>query len=303
MTPRQVAELLLLAALWGASFLFMRVSAPELGAVALAALRVAVAAALLMPLVLLQGRRAELRRHWRELAVVGAVNSALPFLAFGHAALAINAGLSSIFNATVPLWGALIAWAWLGERLGPLRALGLAIGFGGVIGLGWGKASFTAVDGVSSGSAILACLGATALYGFGANYTRRRLGAVSPLTVAAGSQFAAALLLAVPAALAWPTRVPSATAWGAVLLLGVLCTALAYLLYFRLVAGVGPAQAMSVTYLIPLFGVFWGWAFLDEAVTAAMGLGGLVILLGTALTTGVLGRSGRAAAPGGRVAR
>jgi drug/metabolite transporter (DMT)-like permease len=97
--------------------------------------------------------------------------------------------------------------------------------------------------------------------------------------------------------------VPSATAWGAVLLLGVLCTALAYLLYFRLVAGVGPAQAMSVTYLIPLFGVFWGWAFLDEAVTAAMGLGGLVILLGTALTTGVLGRSGRAAAPGGRVAR
>jgi drug/metabolite transporter (DMT)-like permease len=217
-------------------------------------------------------------------------------MAFGDAALAITAGLSSIFNATTPLWGARVAWAWLGERLSALRALGLAIGFAGVLGLGWGKASFTAVNGVSSGAAIVACLVATAMYGFGANYTRRRLAGVAPLTVAAGSQITAAALLALPLPLAWPAAMPSPLAWGAVLGLGVLCSGLAYILYFRLIAQVGAAQAMTVTDLIPRFGVFWGWFVLDEAVTAAMGAGALVILLGTALATGLVGKARTGAA-------
>jgi drug/metabolite transporter (DMT)-like permease len=296
MTPRQAGELLLLAALWGASFLFMRVSAGEFGAVALAAVRVAVAAVVLLPIALVRGRGGEMRRHARSIAVVGLVNSALPFIAFSYAAMAITAGLSSIFNATVPLWGALIAWAWLRERLPPARALGLAIGFGGVLGLGWDKASFAAVDGISSGSAIVAVLAATALYGFGANYTRQRLDGVSPLAVAAGSQLAAALVLVPLAALAWPPITPSALAWGAATLLGVLCTGFAYLLFFRLIGQVGPAQAMTVTYLIPLFGVFWGWAVLGEPVTTAMVGWGAVILLGTAIASGVVGGRRMAAA-------
>ena len=291
MTPRQTAELLGLSALWGASFLFMRLAAGEFGPVALTAVRVAIGALVLAPLLAWHGLTGELRRHWVAITVVGLVSSVLPFIAFGYAALAITAGLSSILNATTPLWGALVAWAWLGERLSVLRALGLAIGFAGVLGLGWGKASFTAVNGVSSGAAIVACLVATAMYGFGANYTRRRLAGVAPLTVAAGSQITAAALLALPLPLAWPAAMPSPVAWAAVLGLGMLCSGLAYILYFRLIAQVGAAQAMTVTYLIPLFGVFWGWFVLDEAVTAAMGAGALVILLGTALATGLVGKA------------
>ncbi len=298
MTRRQGAELLLLAAIWGASFLFMRLGAGEFGALALAAVRVAVAAAVLLPLLALRGHGEALRRHWRPIAIVGLLASALPFVAFAHAALAISAGLSSIFNSTVPLWGALVAWLWLGERPAASRALGLAIGFGGVLALGSGKASFTGgVAGPSTGSAVLACLVASAMYGFAANYTRRALAGVPALATAAGSQLAAAVVLVPAAAWAWPAQPPSPAAWGAALALGVLCTGLAYLLYFRLIERVGAAEAMSVTYLIPLFGVFWGWAALGETVTPAMAVWGAVILAGVAIANGALARGG---APAGR---
>jgi drug/metabolite transporter (DMT)-like permease len=242
-----------------------------------------------VPLLFATGDAGLLRRHWRALAVVGVANSALPFVAYGYAALAITAGLSSIFNATTPLWGALIAWAWLRERLAPARALGLSIGFAGVLGLGWNSASFhAAAGGVSSGGAVLACLAATLLYGASANYTRKRLDGVAPLAVAAGSQLAAALALAPLAVWRWPPRPPSATAWIAVVLLAVVCTGLAYLLYFRLIAHVGAAKALAVTFLIPAFALLWGALFLAEPVTPALLAGCAVILLGTALATGLL---------------
>lgn len=285
MRPQDAAELVLLAALWGGSFLFMRIGAPEFGAVALVAVRVALAAAALLPLLALRGLGPDLRRHWRPIAVVGLVNSALPFVLYTYAALSITAGLSAVFNATAPLWGALVAWWWLGDRPTASRALGLAVGFAGVAWLAWDKASFKPGAG-DTGLAVVACLAATLCYGIGANYTKRRLSGVSPLAVAAGSQAAAALALAVPAALWWPAAAPSAAAWGAAAVLGVLCTGLAYLLYFRLIAHVGPARAIAVTYLIPLFGVLWGALFLGERVTPVMVLAGLVILAGTALATG-----------------
>lgn len=289
MNARDAGELALLAAVWGASFLFMRLGAGEFGPLALACLRCAGAALCLVPLLFATGEPGLLRDHWRALAVVGIANSALPFLAYGYAALAITAGLSSIFNATTPLWGALIAWAWLRERLVPARALGLAIGFAGVLGLGWNSASFHAgAGGVSSGGAVLACLAATLLYGASANYTRQRLDGVAPLAVAAGSQLAAALALAPLAVWRWPSRPPSATAWIAVVLLAVVCTGLAYLLYFRLIAHVGAARALAVTFLIPAFALLWGALFLAEPATPAMLTGCAVILLGTALATGLL---------------
>jgi drug/metabolite transporter (DMT)-like permease len=289
MTPRHVGELLLLAALWGASFLFMRLGAAEFGPVALSALRVGMAALALLPLLLWHGQARWLRLHWRAIAVVGIVNSALPFVLFSIAALALSAGLSSIFNATAPLWGALIAWVWLGDRLTRSRVAGLAIGFAGVLGLAWDKASVKPGEhGVSALVAIAACLAATLCYGFAANYAKRRLDGVPPLAVATGSQLAAALALAGPALALWPAVAPSAGAWFAVAALALLCTALAYLLYFRLIAQLGVVRAIAVTFLIPLFGVLWGALFLGEAVTVAMGLGGVVILLGTALATGVV---------------
>ncbi len=179
MRPRDVAELVALAALWGGSFLFMRVAAPQFGPFALVFLRVAGAALLLVPLVAMRGELAALRRHWRPIAVVGFVNSALPFLCFAYAALSITAGLSSIFNAATPLFGAaIVAWLWLGDRMTPPRIAGLAIGFAGVFWLGWDKADFRPGG---SAWAIGACLLATMSYGIAPSLTKRHLGAVPPL--------------------------------------------------------------------------------------------------------------------------
>jgi len=282
---RDVAELLALAALWGASFLFMRVAVPAFGPIGLAFLRVAGAALVLVPLLALRGELATMRRHWRAIAIVGLVNSALPFLCFAYAAETLNAGVSAIFNSATPLFAAIVAWLWLGDRMTPLRIAGLGIGFAGVLWIGWDKADFG--PGGSAG-AIGACLLATMSYGIAPSLTKRRLGGVPPLAVAAGSQVAAALFLAVPAALAWPEQAPSAPAWGMVALLAFFGTGLAYLLYFRLIANAGPANAVAVTYLIPIFAVVWGGVFLGERLTLPLVAGCAVIFIGTALATGML---------------
>jgi len=289
MRTRDTAELFALAALWGASFLFMRMGAGEFGAVALSAVRVGVASLVLIPILLAQGLTPELRRHWKPIFIVGVINSALPFLAFSYAALSITAGLSSIFNATAPLFGALVAWLWLRDRLTGARVLGLVIGFAGVLWLAWNNVNQEAAfKPGGSGWAVVACLAAAALYGLSATFTKRYLGGVVPLAVATGSQVSATCVLSVPAMLWWPQAAPSSSAWISVLLLGVLCTGLAYILYFRLIANTGPANAIAVTFLIPAFAVLWGWMFLAEQITATMVVGCAVILLGTALTTGLL---------------
>ena len=290
MRRRDVAELLALAALWGGSFLFMRVAVPAFGPLALAFLRVFGAALILVPLLATRGELAAVRRHWRPIAVVGFVNSALPFLCFAYAALTINAGLSAIFNSATPLFAAIIAWLWLGDRMTPLRIVGLAIGFTGVLWIGWDKAEFGPGG---SAAAIGACLLATISYGIAPSLTKRRLGGVPPLAVAAGSQVAAALFLAVPALLAWPALAPSAHAWTMIALLAFFGTGLAYLLYFRLIANAGPANAVAVTYLIPIFAVAWGGIFLGERLTLPLVAGCAVIFVGTALATGMLPTSSR----------
>jgi drug/metabolite transporter (DMT)-like permease len=157
MRSRDTADLLLLAALWGGSFLFIRLGAVEFGPVPLAALRCTGAALFLLPILALRGQGAALRQHWRAIALVGLLNSALPFVLFGVAMLAINAGLSAIFNAATPLWAAAIGAVWLHERLGTVRLLGLFIGLLGVMGLAWDKAGFSANEhGVSTALAIAA---------------------------------------------------------------------------------------------------------------------------------------------------
>lgn len=287
MKRADLLELVTLAALWGASFLFMRLGAGEFGPVALSFVRVLGATALLLPILALQGQLPALRTHWRAIFVVGITNSALPFLCFSFAALSINAGLSAVFNAASPLFGAVIAWLWLKDKLTPTRMAGLVIGFAGVLWLVWDQAAFK--PGASgSGWAVLACLGATVLYGFSASFTKRYLTGVPPMAVAAGSQLSAALCLAVPAWHWWPQAMPSAQGWLFALVLAVACTGLAYLMYFRLIAHVGPANAISVTFLIPVFAVIWGGLFLAEKVSGVMVLGCAVILLGTSLATGLL---------------
>jgi drug/metabolite transporter (DMT)-like permease len=288
-SPRSRLELFVLAAIWGASFLFMRLGAADFGPLALSLLRVAGASLLLLPLLALRGQMPALRQHWRPIAVVGLINSALPFVLFALAALVLGTGLMAVFNATAPIWGALVAWLWLGEKLDRSRLLGLAIGMAGVLGLAWGKASWrTDASGLSPALGIAACVGATVLYGLAANYTRRRLTGVPPLALAAGSQLSASVLLLAPGLWAWPSVMPGTAAWGAAALLSLLCTGLAYLLYFRLIAHAGATNAISVTFLIPGFAMFWGWVVMGETPTLPMLAGCAVILLGTALATGWL---------------
>ncbi|MDD2924300.1 DMT family transporter [Rhodoferax sp.] len=282
-------EFILLAALWGASFLFMRLGAAEFGALPTAGVRVSIATLVLLPLLLVRGQWPQLRHHLGKVAFMGMLNSGIPFACFAYALLSISSGLSSLLNATVPLFGALVAWVWLKDRPHGMKIIGLLIGFVGVTLLAWDKASFKPdASGLSSGWAIVACLTACLCYGIAASYTKRYLGGVPSLVVATGSQIGAAIGLALPTWWLWPATQPGPTAWMALAAVGVLCTGLAYVLYFRLIEKVGAAGSLTVTFLIPVFAVFYGAIFLGETVTAWMLLCGAIILCGTALSVGVL---------------
>lgn len=283
------SDFILLAAIWGASFLFMRIGALEFGALPTAAVRVAIAALFLLPLVWLRGLLPELKKHWRRTFFIGLLNSGIPFACFSFALLSISTGLSAILNATVPMFGALIAWAWLKDRPTAWRILGLIIGFAGVALLAWDKASFKpGPSGVAPGWAVLACLLAVLCYGISASYTKRYLGGLPPLVTAAGSQIGATLGLALPAWWLWPARMPGTAAWLALLVVGVVCTGIAYILFFRLIENAGPPRALSVTFLVPVFAVLYGVTFLGETVTPWMLGCAAVIVCGTALSTGLL---------------
>lgn len=286
MKPRDLLDLTLLAALWGGSFLFMRYAVPDFGVVPLIWLRVALASVCLLPLLLLKRQFGALRQQAGALTVMSLFNSGLPFLLIAWATLSITAGLASIMNAMTPVFTALIGALWLGDRLDGRRSLGLLLGLAGVALLAADKADFRPGG---SGWAIVAMLLATACYGFAANHTRRYLQGVPALVNATGTQLVSALVLLPPALWSWPERMPGLGPWLAALVLGVACSALAYLLFFRLIARVGASRAVTVTFLVPVFGTLWGALFLDEPVTASMLAGGAVVLLGTGLATGVIG--------------
>ena len=282
-------DFVLLAATWGASFLFMRIGVVEFGFIATAGVRVAIAAVMLLIIMAAKGHAAAFRKHWKLTFLVGLTNSAIPFACFSYALLSITTGLSSILNATVPLFGALVAWLWLKDRPGGLRILGLAIGFAGVTLLAWDKASFKPdAAGLSTGWAILACLLACMCYAISASFTRRFLAGLPPLVTATGSQCGATLGLALPTLWFWPASMPSVKAWMALLALGVLCTGLAYILYFRLIENAGAARALAVTFMVPVFAVLYGVLLLGEVVTPWMVLCGAIIVCGTALSTGLI---------------
>ena len=289
MSAAVAAEFILLAALWGASFLFMRLGTLEFGPLPTAGLRVAIASLALLPVMLSRGLWPQLRQHWKPVMICGLINSAIPFALFSFALLSISTGLSSILNATVPLFGALVAWLWLGDKPGTSRTVGLVIGFIGVALLASGKASFKPdASGAVTAWGILACLLATISYAVAASFTRRYLSGLNSLMVATGSQIGAALGLALPTLLMWPAQAPSLKAWGALLALGTLCTAVAYVLFFRLIERLGPARAITVTFTIPVFAVFYGVTLLGETVTTWMLFCGVIVLCGTALATGLV---------------
>jgi drug/metabolite transporter (DMT)-like permease len=289
-----VLEFVVLAALWGSSFLFMRIGATELGTWPTAGLRVALAAVFLLPTFAVAGVWADFKQHAKPILFVGLLNSAIPFGMFAFAVMHISTGLTAILNATVPLWGAVIAWAWLRDQPSGSRWLGLAIGFAGVCALVLGKSNSNAsgqlLNTINPMSLIAmgAALVATLCYGIAASFTRRYLGGVKPLAITTGSQIGAALGLAVPMLWFWPSEPVSGAAWGAMAAVALLGTALAYMIFFHVIAQVGPSKALTVTFLIPVFALIYGATFLGEVITPWMVGCGAVILVGTALSTGLV---------------
>jgi drug/metabolite transporter (DMT)-like permease len=298
MRPRDLAELLLLSLLWGAAYLFVRAAVPAFGPAPLVVLRLGLAAVLLLPVLLLRGGLPALRAHPRQLLVLGVPFTAVPFLLLAYASLHITAGLVAVLNATAPLFAALIAHYLLKERLGAWRALGLVIGFAGVGVLMWGSVSFKTGSGLF---AVLAVLGTSTFWGIGANYTRKHLAGADALVITVGSLLAASLFLAPFAWATWPSGNPSARAWAEVVFLGVASSGLGFLLYFRLLRRIGPVRAMSVTFLNPVVAMLSGWLYLGEAITLQMLAGGAVVLLGTALSLGLLGPTHKPELPAGNV--
>ena len=267
----------------------MRFSAFEFGAMATAAGRVAIAAAFLLPIVLIKRLLPELKQHWKKIFFMGIFNSAIPFACFAFALLSITTGLSAILNATVPMFGALVAWIWLKDKPALSRVAGIAIGFTGIALLAWDKATFKPdASGLAPGWAVLACLLACLCYGIAASFTKKYMAGINPMVTAAGSQIGATLGLALPAVWLWPAKPPSITAWVSLLVLGVACTGIAYILFFRLIEKAGPQRTLTVTFLIPVFAVFYGVLFLREGVTPWMLLCAAVIVCGTALATGLV---------------
>jgi len=283
-TFRNVLDLVILSAVWGASFLFMRVATPEFGAIALIELRAAIALAFLLPFFFARSGISNLRQHWKPICFVGTFTTAVPFCCLAWATLSLTAGSVSIVNATTPMFGALIAWVWLGERLGKRQVVGLALGFAGVVVLLGDRVGAT---GGAALAAAATALAAASLYGLGANFTRRYLHGVSAITVSTGSMIVATVLLLPGAIVTWPPAPVSPAAWLSVVVMGVASTGVAYLLFFRLLWSIGPARALTVTYLVPVFAMLWGSIFLSEPITTGMIAGGTIVLLGTSLATGL----------------
>jgi len=285
MTPRLVLELLLLAAIWGASFIFMRIGSPELGPFLFMALRTLTASLFLLPLVFITKKQAAFNGYKAKIFVVGIFNTAIPFVLFGYATLTLSGGLTSVLNATTPMFGAIVAYIWFRDKLTAVASFGLLVGFVGVYLL--------VLDKINLGQQsillpTLAALLASLCYGVSANYTKRYLSGISSTVLASGSQVAATIVLLPISFFFIPTQWPSDSAIMSVLLLGVLCTGIAYIIFFHLIANLGPTKAISVTYLIPAFGLLWGSLLLDEVITSSMIVGGVFILFGVALSTGLL---------------
>ena len=292
MNTANFLRLLLLAAIWGGSFLFMRIGAPVLGPAVLIEYRVLFAALFLAAVGLVLRKRLDLRANWQHYLMLGFFNSALPFLLFAYGARTLTASVLSVLNATAPMWGALIGALWARQAITARTGLGLLLGTAGV-------ALLVGFDDVSTlpgaGLAVVAALAAALCYGIATQYAKSAK-SVEPFANAHGTMWAATLFV-LPVLPFFPAPgSPTPGVWAAVLALGVVCSGIAYLIYFRLIAEVGPTSALTVTFLNPVFGILWGALFLGETVGWHTLAGSGIVLIGTALVTGFVPRFGPAAA-------
>lgn len=286
------AELLLLGAIWGSSFMLIKWAAPELGIFALVEIRALGATLLLIPFVFLKRQQKDLFQYWPQLLVVGLLNTAIPFCLFNYSLLHIEAGLAAILNGTAPMFGVLVAYLYLKEKIGAWGLIGVLLGFAGVVLISYAQIR----DVNASLVPVIAILLATFCYGVSATYLKTKLVHVKPFAIAAGSQFFTALILLPLALMNLPDAIPSMRALSSALVLAFLCTGLAYVLYFDLIAKIGVSRALTVGYLVPLFGVLWGYIVLNESLSPNELMGGGMVLFGVMLATNILSRFKRKAA-------
>jgi drug/metabolite transporter (DMT)-like permease len=271
------AMLIFLAAIWGGSFLFIRIAAPVFGSIFLMAARVALAAAALFGYALVKSSMPDFRANWKRYLVVGALNNAIPFVLIANAVIDLNASLSAILNATTPLFAAMAAAIWIGEPFGWRRVLGVMLGILGVVSLvGYSPIPFSVKVLLAVVQSLLAALS----YGLGAVYSRTRFQGVNPMHTTLGQLTGSTVLLVPLAVLSVPTVKPPLIVILATLTLALLGTSFAYLIYFRLISTAGPTTAASVTFLVPFFSILWGVLFLHEPLSLGMFIG-LGVILGS----------------------
>lgn len=282
MRTRHFAQLVGLSALWGASFLFLRIASPALGPLTLAGLRVSLAIVALV-LIMRALRQPWPWKHWRELAMLGALTVAVPFLLYAWAALRLPAGYSALLNTTAVLFGTL-ASAWFKEdTLTVRKLLGCAVGFVGValiVQLGPVR-----LDGPTI-AAVVACIMASCCYGASTPLMKRATTRMEPLAIAAGIHVAALVFVTPGALWALPQAQFTPAALFSVLVLGVVTSGVAYWIHLRIIRQVSPVAAISPAFMIPVFGVTWGHLFLGEELSSGIFVGGALVLLATALVTG-----------------
>lgn len=282
MRTKHFLQLVALSALWGASFMLIRIAAPVLTPNVLAVLRVG-AATVTLAILMRSMRHTWPTHHWKEIFGLGALAVALPFLLFAWAALQLPAGYSALFNATAVVFG-IFTSAWLKEDTLTLRKLlGCVCGFAGIamiVGLGPVEPSMKVF------MAALGCVAASACYGSSTPLMKRALNRMQPLEIAAGIHAVSVLLLLPGAVWSWPQAQFTTSALLAVAMMGVVTSGLAYWVHIRILAEVSPVAAMSPTFMIPVFGVTWGHLFLGEQLGAGIFLGGALVLLACALITG-----------------
>ncbi|EAQ96873.1 DMT family transporter [Congregibacter litoralis] len=281
MNAAQLLQLIALAAIWGSSFMFMRLAVSQLGPTWLLEIRLLAASLILLIISRALRRPLNIKKHWRHYLTLGALNTTLPFWAFAYAAQTLPASMLAILNSTAPLWGILIGFLWRGKAITPRAVIGLLLGMAGVaslVGLGGLAVQPEALWAVVLTASAAICYGIASSY---AEYAEK----VETYANAHGSLWAATLLVLPFMPFAPVPEVWAPGAVAAALVLGVLCTGVAYLLYFHLIATVGAPSALTVGYLIPLWGVLWGWLFLDEAVGLHTLLGAGLVLSGTMLVT------------------
>lgn len=284
------ARLILLSAIWGGSFLFLRIAAPEFGPFPLIWTRVAGAVLVLSPLLASKQVRRELRENVGHLVVIGIFNAVLPWSLLAYAILSLEAGFTSLLNAATPIFAALVGLVWLRQPLTRWQILGLVLGLSGVAILSGDQLSFRPGG---SGWAILAALAAAASYGFISQYTTCYLSHVSTRSLTMGNLIAATVIITPMAWWTMPESIPSSPAIWSAAGLALLSTAVAFLLLFQILSRAGATATTTVTFIIPVFAMLFGALVLDEKVTLRIGLGMLLVFVGAALSTKLLPRAVR----------